>query len=161
MSNDTDFTLINNPLPEGQKVDLKLPLIETNESDDIYDIYFTILDFYRKNLDDRTILIYTDPLCPKIQYIYLNKNNESKSYNQIISTMLGFLDKGSSFKGPHKVFEYFYFRSDNINNNNPNCIGTPDIIKLLVDYYNWNVVMMTCDKTSKDFHIDRIFLSKK
>jgi len=166
-----DFVLISNPLPEGQKVNLELPLIENDESDDFFQLYFKLVDFYQANLGKKTIVIHTDPEDPDRHSVYFDHHNHQQHVcSMVLSNLLGDPYKQHPLSNPKErpayttweAYQQFNqsWRASQIVCYKDRKYNVHTLIEMMIDYHGWNVVMVTCDKTSKDFHIDRIFQPK-
>lgn len=154
-------------LPEGQDINLKLPLIETNESYNFTDIYFKVLDYYRNMLGKKTIVMYHNPNFPDIHNIVMNReltyDNPDPEYDKVYrNEFLNLINQSNDSSGrPSNITRFCYSsRIKYDTTSNPNYINICNFIEMSVDYHDWNVIMMTWIHPVNDFKIDRVFLCK-
>ena len=158
MSDENDFIMISSCNPEGQKINLDLPLLETPATMDFTTTMRNYHNYYMEHLGKKTIIIYTYVDIPNIHNVFLRlyennmgiwrtcfQNDVSEKFwkHPNYRSMQLRLSSGSNSDNEFDEF-------DNLN----------DFIEMIVDYKGWNVVMITHDETKKTYHIDRIFLAK-
>lgn len=147
-----DFTIICNPIPSGQKMltgkDLK-PF--TSDKNNLIERYLDFLDYYNENLSKKTVLIYNDS---KYRYQYVYASNDHINSLCILRSIKCFLDldyHNSNHDGYYKndgKLHTLMIRENKLN----------EFIKTLIEYNNWNVVMISGNsRKDKIINVDRIF----
>jgi hypothetical protein len=174
MEEDNNFVLLLNGSPEGQKVDLNLPLFDipaTGAFDRIMQTYF---DYYYEHIGKKTFIICTITWNKFEHFIWTPKyNTKDYDYKTWYQCLLGdsgfinsYLNKNTTYKGgignPHLEL----YSGDTLYKLNKGQLkkypSLHTFLERMVDYKGWNVVMITVDNRCfiQEHHIDRIFLAK-
>lgn len=160
MSNEDDFIMITNPSPEGQKIDVDIPLMEMSETTHFPDIYQNYLRHYQEYLGKKTLILYTDTSSPNFCTVYSDMGNY-EGYSHGLAIINAF-DPTIKFK----IMEFRrilqVYKEDNSNlpriyygewrSRSLKCF-----MNVMIDYNNWNVVMITGNIEKAEYHVDRIF----
>ena len=163
MSDENDFIMISSCNPEGQKINLDLPLLETPATMDFNTTMRNYHNYYIEHLGKKTVLVYTCVDTPTKHTIFDKVDDKHINVNVWKKC---FADESGIFRFDEPNYSdlttVLLSKGQPIRRICGYCCKTylNDFIERMVDYKGWNVVMITHDETKKTYHIDRIFLAK-